>query len=325
VSPLIKKWVLVLAFGMLPAWVVLPAVGANQPVLRSQNVLVLDQDSGQVLYGKNAQSIVPIASITKLMTAMVTLDANLDLNEQVTVSQADVDLLKGTHSRLRVGAVLTRDDLLKLALMASENRAASALARSYPTGLDGFMLAMNHKARELGMTGTFFADPTGLTRANVSTADDLAKLVYAAHAYPVIRDYSTATSHQVRIGGRPTQFRNTNRLTMNSGWDIGVSKTGFINEAGRCLVMQAKLAGRAVIIVLLDSAGKYTRIADATRIRKWLEVVSGVSVASSTRASGPTRSAVSVRSTRKAATHVKVRRGSSVTSTVAKQGRGRDA
>jgi D-alanyl-D-alanine endopeptidase (penicillin-binding protein 7) len=245
------------------------------PSLKSNAALVLDQESGQVLYEKNIRSIAPIASITKLMTAMVTLDANLDPEERILINDGDIDWLKGTQSRLRVGAELSRDELLRLALMASENRAASALGRSYPGGKRAFVEAMNQKAQALGMTGTHFADPTGLSTGNVSTADDLAKLVFAAHGYPLIREYSTATSHTVRVAGRPQQFRNTNRLTMNSRWEIGLSKTGFINEAGRCLVMQATLAGRAVIIVLLDSMGKYTRIADATRIRTWLEVASG--------------------------------------------------
>ena len=247
-----------------------------EPKVRSNAALVLDQDSGEVLYGKNAQAIVPIASITKLMTAMVVLDAHLDPEEKIRVTKADIDSLKGSPSRLRVGTVLTRDDMLRLALMASENRAASALGRNYPGGLESFVRAMNGKAQQIGMNGSHFADPTGLSSKNVSTAEDLAVLVRSAHGYPQIRYYSTATTYSVRVGGKyHLDFYNTNRLVGSDSWDIGLSKTGFINEAGRCLVMQATLAGRAVIIVLLDSWGKYTRIGDANRIRRWLEVASG--------------------------------------------------
>lgn len=251
------------------------AAGEHEPRIRSQAALVLDQGSGEILLGKNAQSTLPIASLTKLMTAIVMLDAELDPNELIPVTQADVDRLRRSHSRLKVGTVLTRDELLHLALMASENRAASALANSYPGGRDAFVLAMNLKAQLLGMSGTRFDDPTGLSGRNVSTAKDLAKLVDAAHAYPKIREYSTSTSYQVRVGRRSMRFGNTNRLTRNSRWDIGLSKTGYIAEAGRCLAMQMTLAGRSVIIVLLDSWGKYTRVADAVRIRQWLELVAG--------------------------------------------------
>jgi D-alanyl-D-alanine endopeptidase (penicillin-binding protein 7) len=243
--------------------------------LKSSAALVLDEETGQVLYGKNTESVLPIASITKLMTAMVVLDANLDMNEPITVTNDDLDMLKGTHSRLRVGTALTREEMLRLALMASENRAASALGRNYPGGFEAFVNAMNLKARLLGLRGTRFADPTGLSSANVSTAEDLGIMVRAAHRYDRIREFSTASGFAVLIGGRPAAFRNTNRLVASRDWDIGLSKTGFINEAGRCLVMQARLAGRAVVIVLLDSWGKYSRIADAARIRKWLEVADG--------------------------------------------------
>jgi D-alanyl-D-alanine endopeptidase (penicillin-binding protein 7) len=221
------------------------------------------------------------------MTAIVTLDAELDPDEPVTITKADVDRLRGSHSRLQVGTTLTRDELLHLALMASENRAASALASSYPGGKDSCVLAMNLKAQLLGMTGTRFEDGTGLSGRNVSTAQDLAKLVQAAHAYPKIRDYTTSTSHQVKVGRRVMRFGNTNNLTRSSRWEIGVSKTGYIAEAGRCLVMQVTLAGRSIIIVLLDSWGKYTRVGDATRIRQWLEIASGRSAARSTSAGLP--------------------------------------
>ncbi len=259
----------------------------RQPALKSQAALVVDQQSGEVLLGKNMESKLPIASLTKLMTAIVTLDAELDPDEPVTVTKADVDRLRGSHSRLQVGTTLTRDELLHLALMASENRAASALASSYPGGKDSCVLAMNLKAQLLGMSGTRFEDGTGLSGRNVSTAQDLAKLVQAAHAYPKIRDYTTSTSHQVKIGRRMMRFGNTNNLTRSSHWDIGLSKTGYIAEAGRCLVMQVTLAGRSIIIVLLDSWGKYTRVGDATRIRQWLEFASGRSNAHPTSAGLP--------------------------------------
>ncbi|HET7766718.1 MAG TPA: serine hydrolase [Burkholderiales bacterium] len=251
---------------------------ARQPALKSQAALVVDQDSGEILLGKNAESKLPIASLTKLMTAIVTLDADLDPNEPVTITKADVDRLRGSHSRLQVGTTLTRDEMLHLALMASENRAASAVANSYPGGRDSCVLAMNLKAQLLGMTGTRFEDGTGLSGHNVSTAQDLAKLVQAAHAYPKIRDFTTSTSYQVKVGRRAMRFGNTNNLTRSSRWDIGLSKTGYIAEAGRCLVMQVTLAGRSIIIVLLDSWGKYTRVGDATRIRNWLEFATSPSV-----------------------------------------------
>jgi D-alanyl-D-alanine endopeptidase (penicillin-binding protein 7) len=250
----------------------------RQPALKSQAALVVDQDSGEILLGKNAESKLPIASLTKLMTAIVTLDADLDPNEPVTITKADVDRLRGSHSRLQVGTTLSRDEMLHLALMASENRAASAVANSYPGGRDSCVLAMNLKAQLLGMTGTRFEDGTGLSGHNVSTAQDLAKLVQAAHAYPKIRDFTTSTSYQVKVGRRTMRFGNTNNLTRSSRWDIGLSKTGYIAEAGRCLVMQVTLAGRSIIIVLLDSWGKYTRVGDATRIRNWLEFASSPSV-----------------------------------------------
>lgn len=256
----------------------------HEPALRSQAALVVDQESGEILLGKNVQSQLPIASLTKLMTAIVTLDAELDPAEIVRVTKADVDRLRGSKSRLPVGAELTRDDLLHLALMASENRAASALGNSYPGGKQSIVVAMNLKAQLLGMSGTRFDDATGLSGRNVSTAQDLAKLVQAAHEYPKIREYTTSASHQVRIGHRMTRFGNTNRLVRNSRWDIGLSKTGYISEAGRCLAMQATLAGRSVIIVLLDSWGKYTRVADANRIRQWLEFAVGRSAAGPRRA-----------------------------------------
>ena len=253
-----------------------PVRAADMPMkLGSSSVLVLDNESGQVLYGKNAGNIVPIASITKLMTAMVVLDANLDPTEPITVTNDDVDWLRGSHSRLPVGVILSRDEMLRLALMASENRAASSLARYFPGGREAFVQAMNAKAASLEMHGTHYSDSTGLSSTNVSTAEDLGRLVHAAHDYPKIREYSTTGSFTQNVGGRPLAFRNTNGLVTSPGWEIGLSKTGFINEAGRCLVMQARLAGRNVVIVLLSSWGKYTRTADAARIRQWLEVAAG--------------------------------------------------
>ena len=241
------------------------------PTLRSASALVTDQSSGAVLYEKNAGAVVPIASITKLMTAMVALDAQPGLGDMLTIEQEDVDTLKGSRSHLRVGTQLSREDMLRLALMSSENRAASALSRHYPGGRDAFVAAMNEKARALGLTETRFEDPTGLTAANVSSARDLTRLVAAAHEYPLIREFTTTAEYDVMIGGRPRAFHNTNRLVGSSDWQIGLSKTGYINEAGKCLVMQAWMNNRPTIIVLLDSQGRLTRIGDANRIRRWIE------------------------------------------------------
>jgi serine-type D-Ala-D-Ala endopeptidase (penicillin-binding protein 7) len=249
-----------------------PSAKAGALNLKSSAALVMDQNGQQVLFAKNVESVVPIASITKLMTAMVVLDARLPLEERIVISAEDVDDLKHTRSRLKVGTELTRGDLLKLALMASENRAAAALGRSYPGGIRAFVAAMNHKAVELGMWHTRFVDSTGLNNENVSTARDLAKMVTAAYREPLIRDYTTESTHTVEVGGgRHLTFSNSNRLVRNSGWEIGLSKTGYISEAGRCLVLQAKIAATPVIIVLLDSWGKLTRLGDANRIKKWIE------------------------------------------------------
>jgi D-alanyl-D-alanine endopeptidase (penicillin-binding protein 7) len=247
------------------------APAAHELSLRSAAAIIQDQETGEILYGKNANTVTPIASITKLMTAMVVLDAGLDLQETITISSDDMDALRGTHSRLKPGASLSRDELLRVALMASENRAAAALGRTYPGGIDAFKRAMNHKAQMLGMNGSRFDDSTGLSSANVSSAEDLVKLVRAAHQYDLIRSYTTMTGHEVHVAGRPLAYRNTNRLVANGSWNISLSKTGFTNDAGRCLVLQAKLAERKVIIVLLDSWGKLSRIGDANRIRAWLE------------------------------------------------------
>ncbi len=250
-----------------------PSEGGGILSLASSKALIVNQDSGEVLYSKSTDTPTPIASVTKLMTAMVMLDAQLPMDELLTINEGDVDVLKGTGSRLRLGTTLTRYEMLQLALIASENRAASALGRHYPGGITNFVRAMNRKAAELGMTHSNFVDPTGLNSANVSTAEDLVKMVRAAYQYPEIRQVSTTASHGVTVGGlrNPINFVNTNVLVRNSDWIIGLSKTGFINEAGRCLVMQAQIAGQPLIIVLLDSYGKYSRIGDAQRIRKWIE------------------------------------------------------
>lgn len=243
--------------------------------LRSSAFLVLAQDSGESLLGKNVDQVMPIASITKLMTAMVVLDSGLPLLETIDIDQNDVDRKKGSRSKLRVGTALMRAEMLKLALMASENRAAASLARNFPGGTDAFVTAMNQKAAELGMSNTHFGDSTGLSPENVSTAEDLAKMVAAAHSYPLIREYTTSDSFKIESEGRRRQrllsYVNSNRLIKSSKWDIGLSKTGYISEAGRCLVMQAMIADKPVIIVLLDSWGKLSRIADANRIKNWIE------------------------------------------------------
>ncbi|MFA7269886.1 MAG: D-alanyl-D-alanine endopeptidase [Sterolibacterium sp.] len=240
-------------------------------MVQSASALVLDQSTGAVLFEKNAGAVLPIASITKLMTAMVALDASPNLDETLIIGEDDVDFLKGTHSRLKVGTQLTREEMLRLALMSSENRAASCLSSHYPGGRAAFILAMNRKAQELGLQDTQFSDPTGLTAANVSSARDLVKMVAAAHQYPLIRDFTTTSEYEVRIAGRTQAFHNTNSLVKSASWDIGLSKTGYISEAGKCLVMQAWLNNKPTIIVLLDSLGKMTRIGDANRIKRWVE------------------------------------------------------
>jgi D-alanyl-D-alanine endopeptidase (penicillin-binding protein 7) len=238
--------------------------------LKSSVALVLDQDTNEVLFSKNSQAVLPIASLTKLMTALVVTEAKLPLDEMLTVTQDDVDTEKGSRSRLRVGTTLSREEMLHLALMSSENRAAHALGRYYPGGLDAFVEAMNGKAQSLGMVDTHYVEPTGLSSRNQSSARDLAALVKAAHEHQIIRDFSTSPEYEVELGNRPAQFRTTNSLVKSPLWEIGLQKTGFINEAGRCLVMQAKLAGRQLIMVFLDSAGKYSRLGDAERVRRWI-------------------------------------------------------
>jgi serine-type D-Ala-D-Ala endopeptidase (penicillin-binding protein 7) len=238
--------------------------------LKSSVAFVLDSETNEILLSKNSQAVLPIASLTKLMTALVVIEAQLPLHEILWVSQEDVDTEKGSSSRLSVGTSLSREEMLHLALMSSENRAAHALGRYFPGGMSSFVREMNKKAQDLGMRNTRYVEPTGLSSANQSSAEDLATLVKAAHSHPIIRELSTSPEYQFAVGNRPLQFHNTNLLVRNPTWEIGLQKTGYISEAGRCLVMQAKLAGRQLIMVFLDSAGKYSRIGDAERVRQWL-------------------------------------------------------
>jgi D-alanyl-D-alanine endopeptidase (penicillin-binding protein 7) len=238
--------------------------------LKSSVAYVLDQDTHEVLFSKNPQAVLPIASITKLMTALVVVEAGQSLDEKLTVTSEDIDTEKNTRSRLAVGTTLTRGDMLHLALMSSENRAANALGRNYPGGLPAFVQAMNAKAASIGMSDTHYVEPTGLSSHNQSSAKDLAALVNVASEVPLLRDLSTSREARVALGKRLVQFRSTNGLLSNPLWDIGLQKTGFINEAGKCMVMQARMAGRQLIMVFLDSSGKASRIADAERMRKWL-------------------------------------------------------
>jgi D-alanyl-D-alanine endopeptidase (penicillin-binding protein 7) len=239
--------------------------------LKSSVALVIDQDTREVLFSKNDSAVLPIASITKLMTGTIVSEAKLPMDEQITITQDDVDTEKGSSSRLRVGTTLSRGELLHLALMSSENRAAHALGRTYPGGLQAFVPLMNAKAMMLGMKDTHYVEPTGLSSHNQSSAHDLATLVSAAYNDPLLRELTTSPDHEVTIGKRMMQFRNTNRLVKNPDWQIGLQKTGYISEAGQCLVMQAKIAGRKLIMVFLDSAGKLSRIGDAERVRRWVE------------------------------------------------------
>ncbi len=239
--------------------------------LKSSVALVIDQDTSEVLFSKNDKAVLPIASLTKLMTGLVVSEAQLPMDEVITISQADVDTEKGSRSRLKVGTELSRGELLHLALMSSENRAAHALGRTYPGGLPAFVGLMNAKAKSIGMSDTNYAEPTGLSSKNQSSARDLVKLVNIAYGDPALRALSTSPEHQVAVGNRTLQYRNTNRLVKNPAWEIGLQKTGYISEAGQCLVMQAKVAGRKLIMVFLDSAGKLSRIGDAERVRRWVE------------------------------------------------------
>jgi serine-type D-Ala-D-Ala endopeptidase (penicillin-binding protein 7) len=245
---------------------------AEDPLeLNSSVALVIDQQTNEVLFSKNDSAVLPIASLTKLMTGLVVTDANLPLDDLVTISADDIDTVKGSRSRLAVGTTLTRRELMHLALMSSENRAAHALGRTYPGGLDQFVRLMNAKARELGMRDTRYVEPTGLSSLNQSSARDLATLVSVAYQRPILRSLSTSPSHQLDLGHRTLEFRNSNGLIRNPDWEIGLQKTGYISEAGRCLVMQTRVAGRQLIMVFLDATGKLGRAQDAERVRRWVE------------------------------------------------------
>ncbi len=244
----------------------------NDPLdLKSSVALVVDQDTHEVLFSKNDHAVLPIASLTKLMTGLIISQAKLPMDEPITITQDDVDTEKGSRSRLVVGTTLTRGEMLHLALMSSENRAAHALGRTYPGGMGVFVAQMNVKARLLGMTDTNYVEPTGLSSRNQSSARDLANLVNVAHGDPLLRELSTSPGYEVAVGQRTLQYNNTNGLVKKPNWDIGLQKTGYISEAGRCLVMQTQIAGRKLIMVFLDSAGKLSRLGDAERVRDWVE------------------------------------------------------
>jgi D-alanyl-D-alanine endopeptidase (penicillin-binding protein 7) len=249
------------------------AAQAQGPNLLSQAALILDARSGEPIFAKNANNVTPIASITKLMTAMVVLDAQQNLDQLLTVDVADLDYLKASRSRLSIGSELSRREMLQLALMSSENRAASALGRFYPGGLPAAVAAMNAKAKSLGMVNTHYVDTSGLSPENVSTARDLAVLVQTAQRYPLIREYSTQSDQYVQIPatGQTLHYNNSNALVKSDGWNISLQKTGFIREAGRCVVMLAQIAQRPVVLVLLDSVGKFSRLGDAQRVKTWME------------------------------------------------------
>ena len=263
------------------AWAEPLALDPARLRLSSANVLVLDAAADRQIYAKAADDVTPIASVTKLMTAMVVLDAQQPLDETLDIGMGDFDFLKGSHSRLRMGLALSRLEMLRLALMSSENRAASSLARHYPGGTQAFVTAMNFKAASLGMSHTHYADSTGLSAENVSTANDLAKLVQAAAEYPLIREFTTTPTHFIEVEptGRTLGFNNSNALVKNHAWDIMLQKTGYIREAGKCVVMLVNIASKPFVIVLLDSFGKYTRIADAQRVKHWLETGETLAIA----------------------------------------------
>ncbi len=248
-----------------------PAKAVLFPKLKSSSVLIVDQSDATVLYARHSDVAAPIASITKLMTALVVLDAKQALNQPLEITRAEMDLPRGGFSRLSVGTVLTRGDLMHLALMSSENRAAHALGVNYPGGLPAVVRAMNAKAAALGMTSAHFVDPTGLSSDNVASPEDLSKLVIAASHNANIREYSTDKHYTVRVRSHLVEFHNTDNLVANPTWNIIVQKTGYIAEAGKCLVMETVIEGRKVVMVLLDSAGRLTRVADAKRVKSWLE------------------------------------------------------
>ncbi|MGV3741158.1 MAG: D-alanyl-D-alanine endopeptidase [Burkholderiaceae bacterium] len=245
--------------------------GTDPSDLRSAAAYIFDLQDAQTLYSKNADEALPIASLSKLMTALVVLEAGQNMDEMLEVTKDDIDTIKHTSSRLPIGAKLSRSDMLHIALMSSENRAASALGRHYPGGLPAFVNAMNGMAKMLGMESTHFVEPTGLSPQNVSSARDLVRLVIAAQEHPAISRYSTHRHHAVDAGKRVLQYRNSNRMVSYSTWDIALQKTGYIAEAGRCLIMQADIQGRPIIMVFLGSKGKFSRTADASTMRHWLE------------------------------------------------------
>ena len=277
--------------------VVSPAAVLAAPSLslKSNAAIVVDQDSGETLYAKNADVVMPIASLTKLMTALVVVDGRLPMDEMLEISSDDVDREKNTHSRLTVGTKLTRGQMMLLALMSSENRAANALSRGYPGGRPAFLAQMNAKAKSLGMQSSYFADPAGLSTKSVSTARDLLRLVSAADSEALIRDYTTRQEAEVRVGKQQLTFISSNRMIRNSrDWDIGLQKTGFTNEAGRCLVMRATTLNRRMSMVFLNSFGTMTRFADAGRVRKHLELQgkggeAGTTTSASNKAQAPVK------------------------------------
>lgn len=261
---------------LLPAPLLVQAKGkqsaaAKPPPISAQAAIVWDRTTGTVVYGKNTKAVMPIASITKLMTALVVLESKQNMRQMITITKGDVDRIKNSGSRLQVGTRLSRENLLRLALMSSENRAASALGRNYPGGKKAFVKAMNRKARELDMRDTRFVEPTGLSSRNVSSTRDLVKLTRAVSRHKKIRQYSTHKSYAVKAGKRAVHYTNSNRLITRKGWDLVVQKTGYIAEAGRCVVMQTIIKGRSMVIVLLKSRDKHSRLADAQRIRQWAE------------------------------------------------------
>jgi serine-type D-Ala-D-Ala endopeptidase (penicillin-binding protein 7) len=262
---------LVVAVGASAAMPLAAATRSLAPDVRSQAALIVRTDTGEVLYSKNADRTLPIASITKLMTAMVVIDAGQSLDERLQITSAEVDRLRGSSSRLAVGTRLTRRQALLLALMSSENRAAAALLRTYPGGRTAGVAAMNRKARALGMTRSGFVEGTGLSGENRSTPADLVRLVQAASRYPLIRDFSTREQFSIMVGRHPTLYRNTNPLVRNPGWDIDLTKTGYLSEAGRCLVMKTRITNTPVVMILMNSWGNLTRVGDANRVRRWLE------------------------------------------------------
>ena len=267
--------IFILLFSLLSNIASVEARSNAGPRLKSRVAIVVDQTNGEIIYEKNASDVAPIASVTKLMTAMVIIDSGVPLLESMTIAKADIDRYKGSQSKLSVGTTLLRAEVLKMALMASENRASAALSRVFPGGKEIFVQAMNEKAKSLGMNQTVFVDSTGLRPGNVSSGLDLVKMAVAAYEYPLIRQYTTTSSFQLRakIGTRPVRldYVNSNRLARSSRWEIGLSKTGYISESGRCLVMQTTILDKPVIMVLLDSWGKLTALGDAGRVRRWME------------------------------------------------------